>query len=166
MLQKPYRTFLLLGGNLGDVKQTLTECRKLLEESFGKLQEASAYYQSPPWGFEHDSPFINQVLVFGTYLAPIQQLECCLEIEAELGRVRSSGEGYQARTVDIDILFIDDLCLNKEQLVVPHPRVHLRRFALMPLLEVAPHYVHPQMKQTVLELFEHCVDDATITKVD
>ena len=118
----------------------------------------SRLYATEPWGFEAEQLFLNQVVAVATELEPHAVLEQCLLIEAELGRTRS-GNGYQPRTIDIDILFIDNLITDLPDLKIPHPLMHLRNFVLQPMCDVAPQLVHPVLKKTMTQLYAECGDD-------
>lgn len=137
--------------------------RKEIEGSIGQLESSSALYESEPWGFDHPSKFLNQVVVCETTLNPLEVLEQIHHIEMRLGRVRN-GEGYAARTADIDILFYGNKVIDTPTLTIPHPRLHERRFTLLPLAEICPNYIHPTKKSSILELLECCIDMSTVVK--
>jgi 2-amino-4-hydroxy-6-hydroxymethyldihydropteridine diphosphokinase len=157
------RVYLLLGGNLGERGQLLAEMRKEIEGSIGQLEISSALYESEPWGFDHPSKFLNQVVVCKTKLDPLEVLEQIHHIEMLLGRVRH-GAGYAARTADIDILFYGSKVMDTPTLTIPHPRLHERRFTLLPLAEICSEYIHPTKKSSILELLECCTDMSTVVK--
>lgn len=156
---------LLLGSNLGDSRLCFQEACVLLEDRLGLLLQQSSLYQSPPWGFVHENDFLNQVLVFQTALMPIQILQECLQIEADLGRERKGQAGYAARVIDIDLLFVNDEVLQSDQLELPHPRLHLRRFTLLPLEELMPDFVHPILKDNIQGLLAACEDKSEVRKL-
>lgn len=158
-----YTTTLLLGGNEGDVKQTIINSIDLLQTEMGSVVAKSLFYQSPPWGFEHALPFVNMAVMIRTALLPQQQLECCLSIENRMGRKRNVATGYQARPIDIDILFIDNLCIELSNLIVPHPLLTQRRFVLVPLHEIMPQFIHPQRQMTITDLLGVCPDTSEVT---
>ncbi len=159
-------TFLLLGSNLGNKQENLCTAENELSLRAGILIKKSSVYQSPPWGFEHNEDFLNQVLIFETQQSPNNLLVTILQIEKEMGRKRSSGtNAYMPRLIDIDILFYDDLIYETEKLVVPHPSLHLRRFTLEPLCEVAPDLFHPILKKSIKDLLALCSDRSEIKKL-
>lgn len=150
---------LLLGGNLGDVRTTFGKAEDLLLRSF-KILEKSSFYQSEPWGMDSENLFLNQVWKIETVLDPKLLLESLLLVEEDLGRTRRLGSRvYSDRTIDIDILFMEDKVLNSEKLVLPHPRLHLRAFTLQALVEVDPDFIHPILGQSISHLLENCSDN-------
>lgn len=151
--------YLLLGSNLGNRKETVLSAIRQIDSRMGRVLKQSALYVSEPWGFHSRDEFINVVIKVQTYLEPYELLENIQKIEAEAGRIRNLEEpGYKSRTLDIDILFYDDLIMNEEYLTIPHPRLHQRRFTMEPLHEIAPGLVHPLFKKTVAKLLEECTD--------
>lgn len=160
-----YRSVLLLGGNSENSGLLLEHAGALLQEEAGSISARSALYKSPPWGFEHERWFMNQVLVLNSRLAPLELLEKAEEIEQRLGRNKKTRDGYEARPIDIDILFIDRTIINSPRLTVPHPRLHLRRFTLEPLNELMPDYIHPVFNKTVSALLEACPDQSEVQRI-
>ena len=157
--------FLLLGGNLGNVRATFRQAREQINAGPGFIRKASSLYRSEPWGFEAESLFLNQVLEVETSLDPSDLLHALLAIETALGRTRKKGV-MDSRSIDIDILFFNDQVILSPKLEVPHPRLHLRRFTLEPLAEIAPERVHPLKGQTMTQLLEACQDPMTVEKLD
>ena len=154
---------LLFGSNMGDKERIFDATCTLINNRCGRIVTISSAYESEPWGFEADEWFLNRVIVLETELAPEVLMEKLLEIERELGRVRrSEAEGYSSRPVDLDILYYGDQVICTDMLIVPHPRLHLRRFALMPLCEVAPDLMHPVLGMTQIELLECCPDKGIV----
>ena len=158
------KVVLLLGSNLGDGQLLFQQVISLIDDRLGKLEMQSALYQSPPWGFEHENDFINQVLIMNTEKDAEQVLQSCLQIEVDLGRKRIA-QGYGARTIDIDVLFVNDEVIETETLVLPHPRLHLRKFTLLPLAELIPDFVHPTLNKTIQELLVACEDYSKVRKI-
>lgn len=151
---------LVTGGNLGNRYKSLSVAQRKIEKQIGDVLVTSRYYESDPWGFESDLPFINQALVVSTKLSPYEVLESSKQIEKELGRKEKSVGGiYSDRLVDIDIIFYDDLILyDVPNLIIPHPEMHKRRFVLEPINEIASSIKHPTKKLTVSALLHACVD--------
>ncbi len=156
--------FLLLGGNLGDRKQTILEAKKYISLQIGKIELESSLYQTAAWGVENQPAFLNQVIQISTLLSAQEILAQIEEIEKKLGRKRY--QKWYARTIDIDILYYENQILEedennetqKKNLKVPHPFLHERRFTLVPLVEIAPNFIHPVLKKTNSELLESCLD--------
>ena len=159
------KAVLLLGSNLGDSQFLFQQARSLIIDRLGMLNLQSALYQSPPWGFEHENNFLNQVLLLETDLTTGEILQTCLQIEKYLGRKRKENKGYSARVIDIDILFVNDEVLETDQLILPHPRLHLRKFTLLPLVELIPDFVHPTLQKSIQELLVACEDNSEVRKI-
>ena len=158
--------YVLFGSNLGDKETIFTQACLLINNRCGAIRDVSAAYESEPWGFETKEWFLNRVIVLETDLVPEDLLDALLQIEAELGRVRYPDvKGYASRTADLDILYYDDRVIRTKRLVVPHLRLHLRRFALMPMCKVAPELVHPVLHMTQLELLRHCPDNSFVREI-
>ena len=143
---------LLLGGNLGDPEATLLLAERLISERVGNVLSRSREHWTEPWGFTDDRLFLNRALLVNTDLNERAVLNTCLGIELELGRVRNAIPEYTARTIDIDLLFAEDRTVDEKDLVVPHPRVQDRFFALSPAADIVPELVHPRLQRTVLQL--------------
>ena len=158
---RTHAALLLLGGNLGPVANNFTRARRLLEE-FGHISSVSGLYRSEAWGMHSAPDFLNQALVLETEMAAPELLASSLQVEHRLGRERDAAAGYQSRTLDIDILLYDDLIIETDFLRVPHPRMHERRFTLMPAAEVAGNWRHPGLGKTIAHLLEECTDDLVV----
>ena len=149
------RCFILFGSNQGDKQALLERACTFINNRCGMLVERSSAYTTEPWGFEAEEWFLNELLVVETELTADELMDKLLEIEAELGRVRHpEKEGYCSRTVDLDILYYGDQIINTEKVTVPHPRLHLRKFALMPLCEIIPDFLHPIFNLSQTQLLE------------
>jgi 2-amino-4-hydroxy-6-hydroxymethyldihydropteridine diphosphokinase len=157
------RTYLLIGGNVGDRHKNLEQAAQLIEAQAGKVVERSSVYETAAWGKEDQPPFLNQVLHVETELGPQALLQTILKAELEMGRERR--EKYGPRTIDIDILLYNDDSVDTKELVIPHPQLHLRRFALMPLAEIAPGKIHPLFKKSIDELLLECPDKLSVKKL-
>ncbi len=154
--------YLLLGSNLGDRKENLSNARLLIEKRAGEIRLLSFVYETEAWGFtEKTENFFNQTMQISTSLSPLNLLDELLSIEKELGRERKTS-GFESRNIDIDILFYDDQIINTERLTLPHPRLHLRRFTLEILCEIAPALVHPIFKKDIKTLLKECADDKKV----
>jgi 2-amino-4-hydroxy-6-hydroxymethyldihydropteridine diphosphokinase len=150
---KEHTVYLALGSNLGDrfanLKQAIDSLTPQLE-----VKAKSSVYETPPWGFEDQPKFLNQVVKAKTYLNPEPLLKHLKRLEVALGRQASFPNG--PRLIDMDILFYDDLILNTSSLVIPHPRLQERGFVLLPLMELSPDLVHPLIKKSIREMAAQC----------
>ena len=158
------KVYLCLGGNIGDTRNYLQNAVAMIGRRIGRVVSQSAVYQSEPWGFNAEQMFLNQVVVAETELEPHAVLELCLQIEAELGRTRS-GNGYEPRTIDIDIVFFGQQIISQPDLQVPHPLMHRRNFVLRPLCDVAADFVHPVFRKTVHQILTECDDNAMVKQL-
>lgn len=143
---------LLLGGDLGDPLEQLALAEAAVSARIGRVQARSRDHWTAAWGFTSDALFLNRALLVRTELEPHDVMEACLAIERSMGRVRRESQGMASRPIDIDILAIADRVIMDEALTVPHPRLHLRRFALAPLCDILPLWRHPILDRTALEL--------------
>jgi 2-amino-4-hydroxy-6-hydroxymethyldihydropteridine diphosphokinase len=158
------KLYILLGGNLGDKRKVFSEARGRLLELLGETTAQSAIYETEPWGFESENMFWNQALEISTNLSPEEVLNKTQQIEFELGRTRNSNQ-YNSRIIDIDILFYDDQIISLENLIIPHPRLQERKFALVPLCEIAPKLIHPVYEKSIRQLMEECTDTLRVEEV-
>ena len=126
-----------LGSNLGDGPKNLDKAVALLQKEAGEVLYTSAYIESEPWGFESEHRFTNAVTVISTALEPLPLLDLTQQIERRMGRTRKRrrGEGYSDRVIDLDLLMYDNLHLETERLVLPHPHIADRDFVRLPLAE-------------------------------
>ncbi|MEJ8802103.1 2-amino-4-hydroxy-6-hydroxymethyldihydropteridine diphosphokinase [Pontibacter sp. H249] len=154
------KVYLLLGGNLGNRTLYLQQARESINHRVGIIAQSSKVYETAAWGKTDQPTFLNQVLEVETILSPEEALQSINAIEQELGRVRL--EHWGARVIDIDILFYDDLVQQTQRLTIPHPQLHLRRFTLMPLTEIAPNLVHPVLGKSTTVLLENCPDELEV----
>jgi len=150
---KEHTAYLALGTNLGDRLANLKQAISALTPQM-EVQTKSQVYETPPWGYEDQPKFLNQVIKAQTYLEPEALLKHLKRLEVALGRKASFQNG--PRLIDIDLLFYDDLVLNQPALVLPHPRLHERGFVLRPLMDIAPDLVHPVYKKSVREMAAQC----------
>lgn len=165
MMKPKYRVTLLIGGNQGDRVGLLKQACDMIGQQIGDIVQLSSIYESEAWGFEAEQSFLNQAVVVETRLEPHEVLGKALFIETQLGRVRS-GNGYSSRTMDIDILFVDNKCIDTPDLIVPHPRIHQRNFVLVPLCEIMPDYVHPILQKTMSNLLKTSLDKGKIIRYE
>jgi 2-amino-4-hydroxy-6-hydroxymethyldihydropteridine diphosphokinase len=173
--------YILLGSNRGDRERYISNALELLEMKAGPILARSSLYETAPWGFDDPVPFLNQVVEIESDLTPLALLDKLLTIEVELGRIRpfdgcgcgtgaddmDRGEGgvpkaYTGRTIDLDILFYGQQLVFTDNLMVPHPRLHERKFTLVPMLEIAPGFIHPVMKKSITTLVGECSDQSKV----
>lgn len=155
--------FLGLGGNVGNTKEILSKARELIETECGTIQLHSSVYETEAWGLQSLNTFLNQVLKLQTQLSYSELIQKLLAIEVKLGRIRV-GEGYEDRIIDIDILLFNTEIIETKALIVPHPRLHLRKFVLIPFCEIAASQVHPVLHQTMQELLSQSADTLEVRK--
>ena len=148
---------LLLGSNMGDREALLAQAQSLICRDCGHVIKASKIYETEPWGFDADTPFLNQALLIGTAQTPQELLIQCLRIENLLGRERPANivGAYTSRSIDIDLLFYEEVVCQTPRLTLPHPQLHLRKFALEPLSEVDPMWKHPVLGFTAQEMIKN-----------
>lgn len=144
-----YVVYLALGSNLGDRLANLKEAIASLPPQMD-VKARSSVYETDPWGYEDQNKFLNQVVRVETYLKPEPLLKHLKRLEMALGR--KSSFQYGPRLIDIDILFYGDLVLYSPSLTIPHPLMHERGFVLLPMMDIAPDFVHPVRKKTIREL--------------
>jgi 2-amino-4-hydroxy-6-hydroxymethyldihydropteridine diphosphokinase len=155
--------FILLGGNVGDKCKIFTKTREMINDRIGNLTKSSSIYVTEPWGFDSEL-FWNQALVVETRLLPLEILDVAQSIETTMGRIKTS-KYYEPRTMDIDLLFYDDLLLDTPRLTLPHPKIAERRFVLVPLNEIAPDKHHAVTGLTIRELLFLCTDLLNVEKL-
>lgn len=164
-IQLMHKVFLGIGGNIGDKRQNFIKAESLIAARLGKIIRKSSVYETPPWGFQTENLFWNSVVVIETGFSPDELLMKIHEIEGLFFR-EPKEDRYSSREMDIDILYFDDIFLETESLIIPHPRMHQRKFVLVPLVEIAPEFKHPLLRLTSLQMLENCRDESIIIKVD
>ncbi len=155
-MSKPHNHLVILGlgANLGDRVNNLCKATNLLS-NFSTIQRSSRIYETEPWGYADQPKFLNQVVIIKTILEPLELLQRLKYIERQMGR--TAGPRYGPRPIDLDILFYDDLVLERPELTIPHPMISERAFLLVPLAEINPELIHPKL---------HCTITALLQKVD
>lgn len=157
-----HKTYIALGTNIGDRLKNLQTAIEELSAEINPLR-ASPVYETPPWGYTDQRSFYNMVLEAKTTLEPKELLAKLKAIESRMGREASFRNA--PRVIDLDILFIDDLVLQKGSLTVPHPRMQGRGFVLVPLADLAPDFIHPVFGISVAEMLAQA-DTSGIEMVD
>ena len=152
--------FISLGGNLGNTLEIFQNSYPEIEKKIGCITAFSKIYQTAAWGKTDQADFLNQVISLETDLNPEKIMSELLDIESVLGRRRN--EIWGPRILDLDILFIENLVLSSENLDIPHPQIPHRRFVLIPMAEIAPHFIHPVHQKSMLELLEQTSDQQSV----
>src|SRR3972149_9108406 len=159
-----HQVFLSLGSNLGNRLENLNNAVDLLGTGTGTVAAVSPVYETEPWGCMHKVNFPTPALSLKTLLGPHDLLAAIHETERHCGRDASQGHNAP-RILDIDILFYDARIINTKKLIIPHPFLHLRRFVLVPLAEIAPGFIHPSLKIPVSQLLADCRAERMTLKV-
>jgi 2-amino-4-hydroxy-6-hydroxymethyldihydropteridine diphosphokinase len=157
------KVFLLLGANLGDRLANIARATTAIASGVGIIIKKSSVYKTAPWGGVEQPDFFNQVILIETELDAVGVLKKILDIEKDLGRLRE--KKWESRIIDIDILFYDQQIIDSETLTIPHPALHLRRFALIPLVEIDGEFQHPVLKRNVSTLLQECLDQLEVTRL-
>ena len=157
---------LSLGGNKTHTLTAFNDSMKELNNRVGEVLKKSSVYYTQAWGFKNDAPnFYNQVVELKTKLLPHEILLITQQIELELGRENKTTNEYESRLIDIDILFCEDVIIDKPKLVIPHYLIHKRKFILIPLSEILANFVHPIFQKSIKELLLGCEDDLEVKKL-
>jgi len=145
--------YISMGSNLGDRAQYLHFAISEVGKTRGcDVLGVSGFYSTPPYGYKEQGDFLNGCMRVSTILSPYELLDELLGIESRAGRIRDMRWG--PRTLDLDIVFFDELVVSGERLNIPHPDMHKRDFVLRPLCEIAPNVIHPIYRLTAAELLE------------
>jgi len=163
-MNQNHKVYLSLGSNKGDRLKHLQDAVDLIFKRIGKINIISKVYNTPAFGFAGDD-FFNTCVFLETDMEAQSLMNALSAIEKELGRTPSKGKGYEARIIDVDILFFDEDIVNSKSLKIPHPELHKRRFVLQPLNDIAPKLIHPKLYKTINELFEACEDKSEIEPI-
>lgn len=165
-MAQQFRVFLLLGGNIGQPTITFKQTLVKIDLKFKRIN-LSSVYRTAAWGMEKAPDFHNQVVELYADCSANELLAQVLDWEREAGRFREEEhrQGYQNRVLDIDILYFDQQLINRPKLQVPHPRLHKRRFALVPMAEIAPQWLDPARKKTVSQMLDECKDPGKVERL-
>ena len=148
-----HTVYLSLGTNMDNRPANLKSAISSLPPQLD-VKKKSHVYETPPWGYTEQDKFLNQVVMAKTYLEPEPLIKHIKRLEVALGRKATFR--YGPRLIDIDILFYDDLVLETPSLTIPHPHLHERGFVLVPMMDIAPDFVHPVKKKSVREMAALC----------
>jgi 2-amino-4-hydroxy-6-hydroxymethyldihydropteridine diphosphokinase len=158
----PHRVYIGIGSNLGDRKANTVEAvDRITKLPNTRVSRASSLYESEPLG-DAKTWFVNSVIEIETELPMDALLRKLKAIEQAMGRKRVKGKRWGSRIIDLDIILADNQVVEKRSLKVPHPEMHKRRFVLLPLAELAPQLVHPQLGQSVSSLLATVKDDKRV----
>ena len=156
------KAYLLLGSNMGNSKTQLVKAVRNIEKKIGSLTRLSTLYSTAAWGNTRQPDFLNQVIIVETELTASQTMQIILQIEKQMGRIRTVKNA--PRIIDIDILFFNKEIIDQKQLIIPHPQIQNRRFVLVPLNQLSPNLLHPVLKKSVHQLLIHCPDTLNVKK--
>lgn len=154
--------FIQLGSNLGDRALNIANAIELITSACGPVIKESACYETVPWGVANQGMFLNKVILLQSSSSPFDILDKLLSIECILGRKRN-GIPNEARVIDIDILFYGVTVISSDILTIPHPRLHLRKFVLIPMNEIAPDLIDPVSGLSINNLLKCCTDNLDVS---
>ncbi len=157
------KVYLSIGSNKGNRSVLINKATNEIEKKVGIIISRSSIYQSKSWGFDSND-FYNLCLLIDTDIEPKSLLINLKKIEKSMGREDIDGS-YSDRFIDIDILFYDNIITDSEDLKIPHPKIEIRKFVLVPMLEIADDYVHPILNKTIKELDNECSDQDIPLKI-
>ena len=161
---KPATFHIALGSNKGEKFKNLQNAVDLIYVRIGNIKLISKVYKSPAFGFESDD-FFNCCLVLESYLEPQSVLDNLLEIETSLGRTRTNTNTYEARIIDLDIVFAEDKIIDTKTLQIPHPEMVKRKFVLQPLNDIASKIKHPKLNKEIAVLLNECEDNSVLEPI-
>jgi deoxyguanosine kinase len=148
-----------IGSNQGNRLDNLLTAIDLIHQEVATVIKVSAIYETPAWGFESDA-FYNAAILLHSTKNPQKLLNQLLKVEKQLGRIRTNEKGYQARTIDLDIIAYNDEIISTENLQVPHPQMQHRKFVLLPLRDLDNQWQHPKLHLSVTELLATTTDES------
>jgi 2-amino-4-hydroxy-6-hydroxymethyldihydropteridine diphosphokinase len=157
------QAYILLGTNLGDKRANLQQAILSISANLISIISYSDIYETAAWGNTNQDNFYNQVIEVNTELSSTDLLKTLLLIETKMGRIRN--QKWEARIIDLDILYFNHEIIDTENLKVPHPYLHVRRFTLAPLVQIAPEFLHPVFNKTNTALLENCSDNSEVKLV-
>ena len=158
------KVYFSIGSNKGNRSKLINEAIDKIDISIGRVEKKSSIYETKSWGFNSNN-FYNTCLLIESSLSVELILNKILKIEKDMGRLNSVGQ-YSDRFIDIDILFFEDIIVNSKDLIIPHPRLHLRKFVLTPMLDLAPDLIHPILNKSIRQLELECEDNDQPKKID
>lgn len=163
-MKTQHQVVLSIGSNQGNRLENIESCIDLIHQEVGTVIRVSKLYETPAWGFESDA-FYNCALLLHSSSSAHKILNQVLKVEKQLGRIRSNQEGYQSRTIDIDLIVFDDEIIDSEKLQIPHPLMQNRNFVLLPIQDLKLDWKHPILHKTISELMAISPDNSVCTVV-
>ena len=158
-MKKQHQILVSIGSNQGNRLENLTTAIAFIHQEIASVVKVSKIYETPAWGFESDA-FYNGMVLLHSYKTPQKILAQLLKIERQMGRVRTSEKGYQARIIDLDVIAYDEEVIATENLQIPHPQMQNRNFVLLPMKEIKHDWEHPVLKKSISELVENTSDES------
>ncbi|MDE6652374.1 MAG: 2-amino-4-hydroxy-6-hydroxymethyldihydropteridine diphosphokinase [Paramuribaculum sp.] len=149
-----HTAYINIGSNLGDRHGNIAAAVAAVKERINPSVRLSDPVESPPWGYESSNPYINIGVAFQTVLPPEELLAALLDVQKSISDMphRNGQGGYTDRIIDIDLIAVDEIVYTSSTLTLPHPRMHLRPFVLIPMLQLAPRWSHPRLNLTPAQL--------------
>jgi len=154
--------YISIGSNIGD---RVVNFRNAIDRLsvWAKIITISSFYETEPWGYSDDKYYLNAVFKIETSLSPYELLHKLKIVEQEMGRRKKPDNViYQARIIDLDILFFDDIIINDTDLIIPHPKIYNRKYVLKPFLEINPDFICPLTKKTLVNILHESLDDSQV----
>ena len=149
-----------IGSNQGNRLETIVNAIAEIHLKIATVIKVSSIYETPSWGFESE-PFLNGILLLHTSKAASKILKELIKVEKQFGRIRSNEKGYEARTLDLDIIAFNEEIIETEDLIIPHPRMQNRRFVLQPFADLKMNWEHPILKKSIQELLLETSDNSS-----
>lgn len=159
------QAYISLGSNKGDAFKNLQLAIDAVHRKIGYVKSISRVYKTKAWGFEADD-FNNACMLVETHMGAKKLLKSLLEIERNMGRQRNNTEGYESRIIDLDILFFNDEVIALPNVTIPHPKLHQRRFVLVPLIDLSSQIYHPVLEKNVAALIDECEDNLEVEPIN
>jgi len=153
-----------LGSNLGDPVAELCGAVSEFESRGVELRSRSSLYRTEPVDVPDQAWFVNAVVEIRFGGRPDELLQICVNVEAARGRERNRRN--EPRILDLDVLLLGDTVLSTDELTIPHPRLHERRFVLEPIVEIAPDAIHPGLRKTMRDLLQECSDESEVVRLE
>ena len=157
------KTYIGIGGNIGNKEENIRTAINFISKDIAVPEKISNLYLSEPWGFKSEHNFLNCVISIKTNLSPEELLSKTINIENQMKRLRTTSNSYEDRTIDIDLLFIDNKIVDTEKIKIPHPKIQDRKFVLLPMNDIAPDFIHPLNNKTISDLLNECKDKTKIS---